>query len=389
MRVTVTRAAAAAARRGHPWIFRDGIPRPPRALPSGAVVELVDDAGEALGVGLWDALSPIACRVYAVPAGEPLDTRHLLGLVARAAERRERWFTGTDTTAYRLCNGEGDRIPGLVLDRYEHVAVLRVDGEALFAWVPRLVGGLMDLLRPLGVRTLVRRLRREEGGEDRTELLAGEPMPPRLVVREHGMAMAVDLAEGQKTGAFLDQRENRRRVRGLARGRVLNLFSYAGGFSVAAALGGASHVTSVDLAAAAHRAAQESFTHNGLDPRAHGWVTADAFVFLEGEAKRGTRYDLVISDPPSFAPREKAKERALLAYRKLHRAAARVLAPGGLLAAASCSSHVTAEDFLGTLDDAALERSDLRLLDFFGPPADHPSLPAFPEGRYLKMALLG
>jgi 23S rRNA (cytosine1962-C5)-methyltransferase len=251
MRVTVTRAAAAAARRGHPWIFRDGIPRPPRALPSGAVVELTDDAGEALGVGLWDALSPIACRIYGIPAGEPLDTRNLLGLVARAAESRERWFVGTDTTAYRLCNGEGDRLPGLVLDRYDHVAVLRIDGEALFAWVPRLVGGLMDLLRPLGVRTLVRRLRREETGEDRTERLAGEPMPPRVVVKEHGMAMVVDLAEGQKTGAFLDQRENRRRVRGLAKGRVLNLFSYAGGFSVAAALGGASHVTSVDLAAAA------------------------------------------------------------------------------------------------------------------------------------------
>jgi 23S rRNA (cytosine1962-C5)-methyltransferase len=169
--------------------------------------------------------------------------------------------------------------------------------------------------------------------------------------------------------------------------RVLNLFSYTGGFSQRAALAGGV-VTSVDVAAKAHATAQESFKLAGIDPGPHTFVTADAFSWLADQKKKEKRWDVVISDPPSFAPSERAKLNALSAYRALHRACADVLAPGGTFVAASCSSHVTAEDFLSTLDDLALGRSDLRLLDLFGPPADHPSLPSFPEGRYLKLALL-
>src|SRR5262249_55188048 len=149
--------------------------------------------------------------------------------------------------------------------------------------------------------------------------------------------------------------------------RTLNLFSYAGGFSIRAALGGASHVTSVDIASGAHATAQESFRLNDLDPAAHAFVTADVFVFLESAKKDGRRFDLVISDPPSFAPNEKSKPRALAAYRKLHRACVEVLAPGGLLCAASCSSHVDAELFLSTLDERATGRP-FRLLSLHGPP---------------------
>jgi 23S rRNA (cytosine1962-C5)-methyltransferase len=169
----------------------------------------------------------------------------------------------------------------------------------------------------------------------------------------------------------------------------LNLFSYAGGFSLHAALGGAVHVTSVDIAAAAHGTAQESFRRAGVDPSKHAFVAADAFTFLETARKSGHRWDLVISDPPSFAPNEKSVPRALAAYRNLHRACAAVLAPGGLFCASSCSSHVPAQAFVGTLDDGALARQDLRLLELFGSPADHPSLPCWAEGRYLKFALLG
>jgi 23S rRNA (cytosine1962-C5)-methyltransferase len=208
-------------------------------------------------------------------------------------------------------------------------------------------------------------------------------------VRENGVVMVVDLLRGQKTGAFLDQRDNRRRVRELARGRrVLNLFSYAGGFSTAAVLGGATHVTSVDLAQAAHATAQASMRANGIDPSAHAFVTADAFVFLETAHKKGQRWDLVVSDPPSFAPNEKSRPRALTAYRRLHGACAAVLGPRGILCASSCSSHVSAEDFATTLDDAATGRSDLSLVEMHGPPWDHPTLPAWPEGRYLKFAVL-
>jgi 23S rRNA (cytosine1962-C5)-methyltransferase len=139
---------------------------------------------------------------------------------------------------------------------------------------------------------------------------------------------------------------------------------------------------------AAHATAQESFRLAGVAPSGHAFVTADCFAWLAEAKRRGERFDVVISDPPSFAPSEKAKPKGLAAYRSLHRACAEVLATGGTFVAASCSSHVTLEDFAATLDDAALGRSDLRLLELFGPPPDHPTLPSFPEGRYLKMAML-
>jgi 23S rRNA (cytosine1962-C5)-methyltransferase len=170
--------------------------------------------------------------------------------------------------------------------------------------------------------------------------------------------------------------------------RVLNLFSYAGGFSLRAAIGGADKVTSVDIAAGAHATAQASFKLAGIDSRVHELVTSDVFAFL-AEAKRTKRtWDVVISDPPSFAPNEKALPRAVQAYRSLHRACAEVLADGGVLCAASCSSHVDQATFAQTLDDTALGRTDLRLVRMDGPGEDHPTLPAWPEGRYLKFAVL-
>ena len=386
MALRITRTAAAAVRRGHPWVYREGVARPPKGLATGAAVELSDEEGGSLGRGLWDAGSPIAVRVFDQARGPALDAGVLAARVVAATARRDGRFDA-ETTAYRLCNGEGDRAPGMVVDRYGEVAVLRLDTDA---WTPHLAAVARALVVPLaerGVRSIALRIAGDGGRK--IEVLAGPAPPDRVVVRERGMAMEVDLSFGQKTGAFLDQRENRARVRALARGkRVLNLFSYAGGFSIAAALGGAKHVTSVDVAAAAHATAQRTFRANDVDPAAHAFVSADVFAFLDQARARGQRFDLVISDPPSFAPSERARSRALTAYRKLHGAAAAVLDAGGVFCAASCSSHVNAEDFVSTLDDAALARDDLRLCDLFGQPDDHPSLPAWPEGRYLKLAVL-
>jgi 23S rRNA (cytosine1962-C5)-methyltransferase len=383
----LTRTAAMAVKRGHPWVYREGITRPPRSLATGASVALADEEGASLGRGLWDASSPIAVRVFSRASGSPLDAA-ALGQAALAAIARRDGRFDEGTTAYRLVNGEGDRVPGLVIDRYGEVAVLRLDTEAWTPHLPGVIDALRDPLAARGVRSIGLRARE---GEKKLRPIEGPEPPDRVLVRECGVAMEVDLAAGQKTGAFLDQRENRARVRALARGRarVLNLFSYAGGFSIAAALGGAGRVTSVDVAAAAHATAQRTFRANGVDPGAHAFVSADVFAFLEQAAARGDRFDLVISDPPSFAPSERALPRALAAYRRLHAAAAAVLAPGGIFCAASCSSHVNAEAFLGTLDDAALGRSDLCLLEQHGQPEDHPTLPAWPEGRYLKLAVLG
>ncbi|WP_394820644.1 class I SAM-dependent rRNA methyltransferase [Pendulispora albinea] len=388
-------------RRGHPWVWQRTVQRGLERVQAGDDVLVVGPDGSALGRGLADPESPIAARLFTNlgQADVPID-RALFAERARSAFAiRAKLFRDGATNAYRLLHGEGDRLPGFVIDRYDDVAVLRIDGDGAHARLAELVDAVWPQLEALGVVTLLLRTPKRQAREreskapadaGKTETLRGREPSERVSVREHGVPFVVDVLHGQKTGAFLDQRENRRRTGALAPGRrVLNLFSYAGGFSLFAALGGATHVTSVDMAAGAHAAAQASFRLAGVDPRAHAFVTADAFAFLEGAKRRGSTWDLIISDPPSFASNEKSLPRALTAYRALHRACVDVLAPGGVFCAASCSSHVDAESFLATLDDVATNRSDLRLLEHHGPPPDHPTLPAWPEGRYLKFAVLG
>jgi 23S rRNA (cytosine1962-C5)-methyltransferase len=392
--IVLRRAGADAVRHGHPWVWRGALVREADGgLEAGAEVQLVDERGDALGRALWDPASPIVARVWTT-GRTPIDDASIGVRIGRALALRA-WTFDHATTAYRLIHGEGDRMPGFVVDRYAHVAVLRVDGGAASHHAARVARLLRAPLEAIGVSTLTERVAgRGEGSGDKARertVHFGEAPPDTLTVKEHGVPFVVDLLRGQKTGAFLDQRESRRRVGELVgrtkAARVLNLFSYAGGFSLHAALAGAK-TTSVDIATQAHATAQASFTAAGLDPRKHEFAAADAFAFLEEAKKKQRTWDLVISDPPSFAPNEKSVPRALAAYRKLHRACADVLAPGGVFCASSCSSHVDAQSFATTLDDASLARADLRLTELYGPPSDHPTLPAWTEGRYLKFAVL-
>jgi len=402
--ITVTRHGVEAVRRGHPWIFRSAMGQLSSPAAGPRIVTIVSEQNEPIGCGVYDPDSPIAVRVWGIGPEAGLDASVFSDRLTRAIALRNELFADGATTAYRLLNGEGDRTPGFVIDRYDDVAVLRIDGDAARELSPVLTRDLERLLRDAGITTLLERtsqrnatVNREAKADAEAKSITVRFGPERASVRvtEHGVPFVVDLVRGQKTGAFLDQRENRRRIGELVARRqraglgvrVLNLFSYTGGFSQRAALAGGI-VTSVDVATKAHATAQESFVLAGLDPRAHTFVSADAFAWLADQKKKDKRWDVVISDPPSFAPNERSKPNAISAYRALHRACADVLAPGGTFAAASCSSHVSAEDFLTTLDDIALGRSDLRLVDLFGPPPDHPTLPSFPEGRYLKLALL-
>jgi 23S rRNA (cytosine1962-C5)-methyltransferase len=384
------KGATDSVRRGHPWIWRDAVARGLDGVGVGEDVRVVSSGPDAavLGCGIADPASPIAVRMW-TRHRSPLDADGWRARVEGAAKVRERLVAREGTNAFRVLHGEGDRTPGFVVDRYDRVAVLRTDGPAATARAADLAAAIAATLASWSVPTLVHRTG-AKGEAPRFDVLAGPPPPDTITVRENGLSFVVDLARGQKTGAFLDQRDNRQRVRELASGaRVLNLFSYAGGFSLYAAAGGARHVTSVDVAANAHATAQASFRASGLDPAAHAFKTADAFAFLEAARQRGERWDVVISDPPSFAPNEKSVGRAMAAYRSLHKACAAVLAPGGLFCAASCSSHVGEDAFLSTLDDAALDRDDLRVLEIRGAGADHPVLPAFPEGHYLKFVVMG
>jgi 23S rRNA (cytosine1962-C5)-methyltransferase len=224
----------------------------------------------------------------------------------------------------------------------------------------------------------------------RPEQAWGVAPPDPVVVAEHGMKLCASLWHGQKTGLFLDHRESRRRVRELARDlRVLNLYGYTGGFSVAAGLGGASHVTTVDSAKRAVDLADANWIANGLDPTRHACIAADVPEQLAELAEKRRRFDLIVADPPSFAPSEVAKPAALESYAALHAASLRVLEPGGFYLAASCSSHVTAEDFAQSLREGGRRaRRAQQVLERNGGPADHPRLLGFPEGDYLKVFLL-
>jgi 23S rRNA (cytosine1962-C5)-methyltransferase len=381
------RAAGEAVAHGHPWVWRESIARGLDGASAGEEVQVTAPDGALLGRGLADPESPIAVRMW-TRGSEPIDRRLLSARTERACALRRWLFEDGRTDAYRVVNGEGDRMPGLVVDRYASVAVARSDGAAIAKRIDELADALWPALQALGVGTLVHRTG-ARGQPPALELLRGDPPPSTIRVEEHGVPFLVDLEHGQKTGAFLDQRENRRRVGELAPGkRVLNLFSYSGGFSLHAALRGASLVTSVDVSAAAHATAQESFRGAGVNPGLYPFVTADVRQFLDAARAKKETWDVVISDPPSFAPNEKALPRALASYRGLHRACADVLAPGGILCAASCSSHVDAAAFLGTLDDASLDGRPLALVELRGAGPDHPTTAAFPEGRYLKFAVL-
>lgn len=381
------RTTAERLTRGHPWVWKDAIARGLEGAKAGDEVQVIAPDRSPVGRGLVDPGSPIAVRVW-TRGREPVDASLWRARASRACRLRATMFEGCRTDAYRVVHGEGDRMPGFVVDRYGAVGVVRTDGDAAQAHISDLADALWPALESLGLRTLVHRVGRK--GQPPQQLVLRGPAPPsRATVEEDGVAFVVDLAHGQKTGAFLDQRDNRRRVGELARHRrVLNLFSYAGGFSLHAALGGAQAVTSVDMVAAAHATAQESFRAAGANPGAHAFVTADVHAFLDSARRKGETWDLVVSDPPSFAPSERTRTRALAAYRALHRACVDVLADGGVLCAASCSSHVDANAFLGTLDDASLGGRALAVLELRGAGADHPTLAAFPEGRYLKFAVM-
>jgi 23S rRNA (cytosine1962-C5)-methyltransferase len=370
--VTLQKDLARSLRQGHPWIYRDALRAPP-GLADGALVAVQTRDGRPLVWGFWDAHSPIAVRV--LDGGRVDDPRALLGgrLEEALARRRER-LDPARTNAFRWVHGEGDRLPGIHVDLYADVAAVRYDGAGPRAFYRALPELLLAVGKQAGVRQVVDRDQRSEIERE---------------VLENGLRFGVDLARGQKGGLFLDQRENRAEVGRRARGKtVLNLFGYTGGFSLYAAAGGARRTDTVDAAAPALAAARRNFERNGLDLAAAGFHAGDAFAFLEEARRRKQTWDVVISDPPSFAPSKKALPAARTAYRRLHALAAAVVAPGGLFCPASCSSHFDRQEFLASVKDG-VARSGRRwkLEELRGAGFDHPVLPVFPEGDYLKFAL--
>jgi 23S rRNA (cytosine1962-C5)-methyltransferase len=409
-RVTLRKRLGRAIRGGQPWIYRDALAASPR-IADGAVVLVAGGDGRPIARGFWDATSPIAVRVL---GGEgDLDVAAEINRrVTEALARRLRAIDRAQTDAFRWIHGEADALPGVHVDVYGRALNIRYDGGGARAFYRDLPPRLREVAgkNGLAVEAIFERRPRQggksgqegQGGKapkdgqgpenetERTLPLYGALPDGEIEIRENGLLFGADLRRGQKGGLFLDQRENRALVRTLAPGRrVLNLFGYTGGFSIYAAAGGARETTTVDVAAPAIAAARRNFERNRLPAAAARFAAEDAFAFLTRAAAAGERFDLVISDPPSFAPSRRALETGLHAYQRLHRLCAAVTAPGGLFCAASCSSHVDRAAFVATVRDGARDagrRAQIR--EIYGAAVDHPVLPQFPEGDYLKFAVV-
>ncbi|CAE8623579.1 unnamed protein product [Polarella glacialis] len=379
----------------HPWLFDRAVRGTPD-VPAGGVVGVAWKK-ETLAFGFYDPTSPLRVRLLSWPKdGEahPEDQRWLRQRSDDAAARRQGDSLLRCCTGVRLLNGEGDWMPGIVLDAYGSTGVVAFDGEAAEAfWRPR----LPDILAAFAAAGFVLSGVLKKGGG---ELVWGTPPPEgSAVFEENDVKYEVDVRRGHKTGFFLDQRENRRLLRKMAAGKeVLDLFSYTGGFAVAAALGGASRTVAVDAAGPAVRACRRNYELNGLQAEViekgqglglstsqHQLYVADCWEFLDEACRRGDSYDIVVVDPPSMAPKEQLRNKALKAYIGLNKGALKILRPGGLMISCSCSSHVTRGDLLQVVQEAARQAGRAVEIEAEGSAgSDHPARRGFPEGDYLQ-----
>jgi len=376
-------------RAGQPWVFRKALVDLPRHLPAGTIVDLVE-RGAFVARGYLDPHSPISVRVLTRNPGERVDAGFWKARIARAVELRQALFADSEVNGYRVINGEGDFLPGVIVDRYADFAVVKLYSAGLKPHRGAIVKALMELLPIRGVWGRDEVAREDEDEPSGGQCLAGEVPPEQIAIRERGVTLLVDVRRGQKTGLFLDQRENRAAVRRWSAGRtVLNCYSYTGGFSVQAALGGARRVVSVDQDADAMALAGEIFVANGMDRLQHDFVTGDVNTYLASARREGATFDLIVLDPPAFTKSQKTVESAQEGYASINRAALQLLPPGGILVTASCSARVSAEEFFQAVKEAGFKaKADLQLLESHLQPADHPVQVQLPEGRYLKLLVL-
>ncbi|MEW6687919.1 MAG: class I SAM-dependent rRNA methyltransferase [Pseudomonadota bacterium] len=378
-------------KRRHPWIFSGAIAGVEGDPQSGETVLVKSAEGKPLALAAWSPHSQIRARVWDFDCSVSVDEKFFSEKIQKALALRNSLPAARHTNALRLVHGESDGLPGLVVDRYADVLV----AQFLAAGVERWREAILDALAALtGCEAVFERsdaeVRRLEGLPPRTGFVRGNRNASRCPIIEYGLNFRVDVEQGQKTGFFLDQRENRQRVRALAAGReVLDAFCYTGGFSLAALAGGAKRVTAVESSAPALEVAKENADANSVDFSRISFEQADVFAYQRLLRDRGSAFDLIVLDPPKFAPTAAQAKNAARAYKDINLMALKLLAPGGLLATFSCSGGVSAELFQRIVAGAALDAGvEAKILERFGAAPDHPVALEFPEGDYLKGLLV-
>lgn len=391
MAVRVTKDAQRQVRSGHPWVFATSITSLSHDGDAGDLAVLFDEDRKFVAIGLYDPTSPLRVRV--LHHGRPTSVDHTFWTqrIDAALERRAALASSHETNAYRCIHGENDGLPGFVLDRYDTTYVIKLDTHA---WFPHLASLVPIIVERTAAERVILRLSRAQHDAGEAiglydgDVLAGDAPPSLVQFRENGLVFDADVVRGQKTGHFLDQRDNRARVRDLASGAaVLDVFSCTGGFTVHAAAGGARSAHSVDLSPHALEGVKRNLAYNRGLPAVAKCTTrssaGDAFSVMRGIAASGERFGLVIIDPPSFASKQADIEGAVAAYRKLTALGVRLTERGGVLVQSSCSSRVTSEAFFLAVHEAASDAGrSLDEIERTGHAIDHPV--GFAQGGYLK-----
>ena len=374
----------------HPWVLDSAVDRVEGTPADGDVVDLVTHDGQFVARGLWNSQSRLRVRLYAFDPTVPLDDALWRARITAALALRKSLGFDDPAGGCRLVNSEGDDLSGLIVDRYGEYLAVQVTALAMERRLDLVCDTLESLLAPRGIllRGAERGLSKLEGLHLPDRLLRGaEPAGPVFVV-EHGLRFGIDLAAGQKTGFYLDQRDNRRAAAAYARGRrVLDMFCYSGGFALACAVAGrAASVLAVDTSAKATALVEANAALNGVATVTA--ETADAFEKLDALAAAGERFGMVVLDPPKFARSRASLDDAVRAYHRINRVACDLLEPGGILVTCSCSGSVSREDFLEMLAGVAQRAGrTLQLLEVRGAAADHPVSASCLEGEYLKCVI--
>jgi 23S rRNA (cytosine1962-C5)-methyltransferase len=375
--------------RRHPWVFEGSVAR--GGADAGETVRVESQAGQFLAWGAFSPQSMFRVRAWSFVEAERIDAAFFESRLRHAIALRSRLGIASD--AMRLVHGEADGLPGLIVDRYGEVLCAQFLSAGAERWREVIADALCAIT---GLSHVYERsdasVRALEGLTPHTGWLRGgvaEQTPTELVITEHGWMLGVDLAQGHKTGYYLDQRENRRRfaelVRQLGCRSVLNCFCYTGGFSVAALAGGARNVVSVDSSAPALALARENIRRNGFDDNACEFADADVNHWLREALANGRNFDAIVLDPPKFAPTAAHAERAARAYKDINRLALKLLAPGGLLLTFSCSGGISADLFHKIVAGAGIDAGvNAAILQRLEASCDHPTTIEFPEGEYLK-----
>jgi 23S rRNA (cytosine1962-C5)-methyltransferase len=378
-------------RQGHPWIFSGAIRKEPKNPVPGMIVDVMDADKKFVARGYYNPHSQIRVRVLTTNDFEMIDGAFIRRRIAQSVARREGLFLSGATTCARLVAHESDLLPGLIVDRYGDWISFQIVTAGMERWRPEIIEALKEICRPAGI---IERsddaVREKEGLSQRCEIVFGKAPEGPVPVLENGMKLFVDIEGGHKTGFYLDQRDNRAIIRDYAKGlRILNCFSFTGGFSVAAMMGGAKEVINVDESAPALDIARKNLEANGFKTRDEQFIRADVFKLLRDFKASGELFDLVILDPPKFVTSTAHIDRACRGYKDLSMIGMQLLKPNGLLATFSCSGMVSRDLFQKVVFGASHDaKVNMQIIKHLSQAECHPTLLTFPESLYLKGFLL-